>query len=169
MLWGLTPEPSEGRKGETVMVGKSWSIGVLGVLTALLVLIWGLAPAQAQSTKEFLMVTGEWQWKAKPGEAPVVDRNRGSVREMTRYTYEPGFLVVSKGDTVVLTIHNLKGDHHIVDVPAFAINEVKIVRGEERKFTFKADKAGVFKIDCKNHVSPEKEGPMTSYLLVLDR
>lgn len=115
------------------------------------------------------MVTGEWQWKAKPGEAKVVDRNRGSVDVMTRYTYDPGFLVVAKGDTVVLTIHNLKGDHHIVDLPAFGINEVKIVRGEERTFTFKADKAGYFKIECKNHVSPEKEGPMTAYLVVLDR
>jgi len=146
-----------------------WRVGLLGALLVLLLLPWGLGSAQAQSTKEFLVVTGEWQWKAKPGEAPVADRNRGSVNVMTRYTYDPGFLVVSKGDTVVLTVHNLKGDHHIVDLPAFGINEVKIVRGEERKFTFKADKAGLFKIDCKNHVSPEKEGPMTAYLLVLDR
>lgn len=146
-----------------------WRIGLLGALVGLLVLQWGPGSAQAQSVKEFLLVTGEWQWKAKEGEAPVVDRNRGSVKVMTRYTYDPGFLVVNKGDTVVLTIHNLKGDHHIVDVPAFGINEVKIVRGEERKFTFRADKAGLFVIDCKNHVSGEKEGPMVAYLLVLDR
>jgi plastocyanin len=151
------------------MDGRIWRIGVLGLLVGFLVLSWGLGPAQAQSTKEFLLVTGEWQWKAKPGEAPVVDRDRGSVKEMTRYTYDPGFLLVNKGDTVVLTIHNLKGDHHIVDLPAFGIKEVKIVRGEERKFTFKADKAGLFKIDCKNHVSSEKEGPMIAYLVVLDR
>ena len=146
-----------------------WGTGLLGVLIGLLLLPWGPGPAQAQSVKEFLLVTGEWQWKAKEGEAPVVDRNRGLVKVMTRYTYDPGFLVVNKGDTVVLTIHNLKGDHHIVDVPAFSINEVKIVKGEERKFTFKADKPGLFVIDCKNHVSAEKEGPMKAYLLVLDR
>mgnify|MGYP001585183720 CR=1 FL=1 len=148
---------------------RRWSLALLGAVIGLLLLVGGPESTQAQSVKEFLLVTGEWQWKAKPDEAPVADRNRGSVNVMTRYTYDPGFLVVSKGDTVVLTIHNLKGDHHIVDVPAFGINEVKIVRGEERKFTFKADKAGVFKIDCKNHVSPEKEGPMIAYLLVLDR
>ena len=149
---------------------KYWRVGVLGLLIGLLLLPWGLGSAQGQSaTKEFMLVTGEWQWKAKEGEAPVVDRNRGSVKVMTRYTYDPGFLVVNKGDTVVLTIHNLKGDHHIVDIPAFGINEVKIVRGEERKFTFKAAKAGLFVIDCKNHVSGEKEGPMAAYLLVLDR
>ena len=143
---------------------------VLGLSIALLLLPLGPGSAYGQSaTKEFLLVTGEWQWKAKPGEAPVVDRTLGSVTVMTRYTYDPGFLAVNKGDTVVLTIHNLKGDHHIVDLPAFGINEVKIVRGEERAFTFKADKAGLFKIDCKNHVSPEKEGPMAAYLLVLDR
>ena len=146
-----------------------WRIGLLGGLIGLLLLSWGAGSAQAQSMKEFVMVTGEWQWKAKEGEAPVVDRNRGSVKVMTRYTYDPGFLVVNKGDTVVLKVHNLKGDHHIVDIPAFGINEVKIVRGEERTFTFKADKTGLFKIDCKNHVSAEKEGPMTAYLVVLDR
>ena len=152
------------------MVGKFWRAGVLGLLIGLLLLPWGLGSAQGQSaTKELMLVTGEWQWKAKPGEARVVDRNRGSVDVMTRYTYDPGFLVVNRGDTVVLKIHNLKGDHHIVDIPAFGINEVKIVKGEERKFTFKADKPGLFLIDCKNHVSPEKEGPMAAYLLVLDR
>ncbi|MBI4588395.1 MAG: cupredoxin domain-containing protein [Candidatus Rokubacteria bacterium] len=147
-----------------------WRLGFVGSVIGLLLLPWGLGSAQGQSaTKEFMVVTGEWQWKAKPGEAPVTDRNRGSVTVMTRYTYDPGFLVVNKGDTVVLTIHNLKGDHHIVDIPAFGINEVKIIRGEERKFTFKADKAGLFKIDCKNHVSAEKEGPMVAYFVVLDR
>lgn len=152
------------------MGGKSWRIGVLGLLIGLLLLPWGPGSAQGQSaTKELLLVTGEWQWKAKPGEAPVVDRNRGSVTVMTRYTYDPAFLVVNKGDTVALKVHNLKGDHHIVDIPAFGIREVKIVRGEERTFTFKADKAGLFVIDCKNHVSAEKEGPMVGYLVVLDR
>ena len=148
---------------------KRLSLALLGAVIGLLVLAGGWESAQAQATKEFMIVTGEWQWKAKPGEAPVADRDRGSVNVMTRYTYDPGFLVVNRGDTVVLTIHNLKGDHHIVDLPAFGINEVKIVRGEERKFTFKVDKAGLFKIDCKNHVSGEKEGPMVAYLLVLDR
>ena len=148
---------------------RRWALALSGGLIGLLLLAGSWESAQAQSTKEIMLVTGEWQWKAKPGEAPVADRDRGSVNVMTRYTYDPGFLVVNKGDTVVLTIHNLKGDHHIVDLPAFGINEVKIVRGEERKFTLKADKPGLFVIDCKNHVSGEKEGPMVAYLLVLDR
>src|SRR3989338_6700468 len=138
------------------MVGKFWRAGVLGLLIGLLLLPWGLGSAQGQSaTKEPMLVTGEWPGKGEGGEGPVVDRNRGSVKVMTRYTYDPGFLVVNKGDTVVLKIHNLKGDHHIVDLPAFGINEVKIVRGEERTFRFKADKAGLFVIDCKNHVNPK--------------
>ena len=145
------------------------AVALLGAVVGLLVLAVGTERGQAQSAKEFLLVTGEWQWKAKPGEAPVVDRDSGSVTVMTRYTYDPGFFVVTKGDNVVLKIHNLKGDHHIVDLPAFGINEVKIVRGEERTFRFKADKAGLFMIDCKNHVDPKKEGPMVAYLLVLDR
>lgn len=145
------------------------AIGWVSLLAVAVVAVAVAGTPAAAQTKEFMLVTGEWQWKAKPGEAPVVDRERGSVTVMTRYTYDPGFLVANKGDTVALKIHNLKGDHHIVDIPAFGINEVKIVRGQERTFTFKADKAGVFKIDCKNHVNPEKEGPMVAYLFVLDR
>ena len=146
-----------------------WALTIAGAVIGLLFLAAAAERTEGQSAKEFLLVTGEWQWKAKPGEAPVVDRDSGSVTVMTRYTYDPGFFVVNKGDSVALKIHNLKGDHHIVDLPAFGINEVKIVRGEERTFRFKADKAGLFVIDCKNHVNPKKEGPMAAYLLVLDR
>ena len=148
---------------------EGWSVGLLAGLIGLLLLAGGPATTQAQSAKEFLLVTGEWQWKAKPGEAPVADRERGSVTVMTRYTYDPAFIVVNRGDNVVLKVHNLKGDHHIVNLPAFGINEVKIVRGEERTFRFTADKSGLFVLDCKNHVNAEKEGPMLGYLLVLDR
>lgn len=126
------------------------------------------AGAASAATREFLVVTGEWSWKAKPGEAPVQDRGRGAVREIERYTFDPAFFVVKKGDTVVLKVHTLKGDHHLVAVPAFGVPDVKISRGEEKTIRFVANKAGVFEILCNNHNSPEKEGPMVAYLYVLD-
>lgn len=150
------------------MVGKFWSVGVLGVLTALLVLAWGLGPAQAQSVKEFLLVTGEWSWKAKPGEAPVVDRNRGPVKEIERYSFDPPFLVVNKGDTVVLKIHALKGEKHVLEIKDFGVPETTINKGEEKTIRFVADKAGTFKFICTNHVNAEKEGPMVGYIHVMD-
>lgn len=137
---------------------------LLGCLMALLAwpgVVWS-------ETREFLVVTGEWSWKAKPGETPVRDRDRGPVREIERYTFDPSSFVVKRGDTVILRIHVLKGDHHQVAVPAFGVPGTKISRGEEKTLRFVADKAGVFQIVCQNHTSPEKEGPMVAYLYVLE-
>lgn len=146
-----------------------WRLGGLCVLMGLLLFVWGVEPAQAQSVKEFLLVTGEWSWKAKPGEALVVDRNRGAVKEIERYTFDPPFLVVNKGDTVVLKIHALKGSKHVVEILDFGVPETTINKGEEKTITFVASKAGTFKIVCTNHTNAEKEGPMVGYLYVMDR
>lgn len=127
-----------------------------------------LASAWAEE-RTFLLVTGEWSWKAKAGEAPVVDRDRGPVKEIERYAFDPGFLVVNKGDRVTLKIHALKGDKHIVNVPAFGVEEKQVLRGEEKTISFVASKAGVFEIKCTNHVDAKKEGPMVGYLYVMDK
>ncbi|MFQ5882207.1 MAG: hypothetical protein ACE5I9_07015 [Candidatus Methylomirabilales bacterium] len=120
-------------------------------------------------TREFLVLTTEIKWKAKPGEAPVVDRARGSVKVIERYAFNPGFLVVNKGDRVVLRIHAIKGSKHIIEVPAFNTGETLIRRGEEKTVTFVADKAGVFPIKCNNHKNANKEGPMVGYLYVMGK
>lgn len=145
-----------------------WRVGLLGVCVGLLVLSVGPMLAQA-AEKEFIIVTGEWKWKAKPGEAPVVDRNLGSVKEIERYVFNPGFIVVNKGDTVVLRIHDVKGSKHLIEIKAFGVPETEINRGEEKTIRFVANKAGTFKMVCNNHVSPEKEGPMVGYIYVLPR
>lgn len=146
------------------MKGKVW-LTVIMIVGAV-----GLAASAAfAETREFLIVTNEIKWKAKSGEAPVADRNRGSVKEIERYTFEPGFLVVNKDDKVVLRIHAIKGSKHIIEVPAFKTGETLIRRGQERTVTFVADKAGVFKIKCNNHKNPNKEGPMVGYLYVMSK
>ncbi len=150
------------------MGGKFWRICVLGLLIGLLLLPWGLGPVQAQSVREFLIITGEWSWKAKSGEAPVVDRDRGAVKEIERYTFDPPFLVVNKGDTVVLHVHALKGEKHLIEIKDFGVSETPINKGEEKTVRFVADKAGIFKFVCNNHVNSKKEGPMVGYIYVMD-
>ena len=141
-------------------------IGMTAFVLLVIVLVTRAAVAE---TREFLMVTGEPSWEAKPGEAPVTDRNRGPVKKIERYVFHPGFLVVNRGDKVVLKIHALKGDKHIIEVPAFKTGETQILRGEEKTVSFVANKAGVFEIKCTNHVDSHKEGPMVGYLYVLDK
>ena len=141
-------------------------IGMTAFVLLVIVLVTRAAVAE---TREFLIVTGEPSWEAKPGEAPVVDRDRGPVKKIERYTFHPGFLIVNRGDKVVLKIHALKGDKHIIEVPAFKTGETQILRGEEKTVSFVANKAGVFEIKCTNHVDSHKEGPMVAYLYVFDR
>lgn len=151
------------------MNGRSvWRVSFLGAMVGLLLLCWGVRSAQAQSVKEFLIITGEWSWKAKTGEASVVDRNRGAVKEIERYTFDPPILIVNKGDTVILKIHALKGSKHVLEIKDFGVPETAINKGEEKTVRFVADKAGTFKFICTNHVNAEKEGPMVGYLYVMD-
>lgn len=148
-------------------IGKLW---VWAVALLVAVAVGGMAAAPAWAAERtFLVVTGEWSWSAKPGEMPVTDRGRPNINKMERYVFDPGFFVVDKGDRVTLKIHDLKGDKHIIEVPAFGVKETQIVRGEEKTITFVANKAGVFEIKCTNHVNLEKEGPMVGYLYVMDK
>ena len=148
---------------------RRWTLALSGAVIGLLLFAAAPERTQGQSAKEFLLVTGEWQWKAKQGEAPVVDRSRGAVKEMERYTFDPGFLVVNKGDTVVLKIHALKGSKHVLEIKDFGIPETTINKGEEKTVTFVADKTGTFKFVCTNHTNADKEGPMVGYLHVMGR
>ncbi len=138
------------------------------VVCAVVGVVLAAVPAQAQSVKEFMLVTGEWSWKAKQGEAPVTDRNRGPVKEIERYSFDPAFLVVNKGDTVVFKIHALKGAKHVLEAKELGIPETTIMKGEEKTVKFVASKAGTFKFLCTNHTNADKEGPMVGYLHVMD-
>ena len=148
---------------------RRWTLALSGAAIGLLLFAAAPERTQGQSVKEFLLVTGEWQWKAKDGEAPVVDRSRGPVKEMERYTFDPAFLVVDRGDTVVLKIHALKGSKHVLEIKDFGIPETTINKGEEKTVRFVADKAGTFKFVCTNHTNADKEGPMVGYLHVMGR
>ncbi len=145
------------------------SLALLGAVLGCAVLLGAPDRSEAQAVKEFLLVTGEWSWKAKQGEAAVVDRDRGPQKEIERYTFDPPFLVVNKGDTVVLKIHGLKGAKHVLEIKDFGVGETTINKGDEKTVKFVANKAGTFKFTCTNHVDAQKEGPMVGYLYVMDK
>ncbi len=65
----------------------------------------------------------------------------------------PGPIVVKKGDTVrIKAINNVKDDpaEHGLAIPAYGIKLV-VNRGKPETVEFKADKAGVFKLECHLH------------------
>lgn len=65
----------------------------------------------------------------------------------------PATIVVHKGDTVkIKLINNVKSDPNVhgYAIPAFKVAEV-VTRGETKEFEFKADKEGIFPINCQLH------------------
>jgi nitrosocyanin len=65
----------------------------------------------------------------------------------------PAPIVVRKGDTVkIKAINNVKDDpaEHGLAIPAFGI-KVVVNRGKPETVELKADKAGVFKLECHLH------------------
>ena len=83
----------------------------------------GLSPACAANApaREFLVATGEWDTVPKERDGkPAAYNDRGQPRaansKLERYTFDPGMIVVKRGDCVTLHIHSVKGSHHNVTI-----------------------------------------------------
>lgn len=83
----------------------------------------GLSPTCAANApaREFLVATGEWDTVPKERDGkPAAYNDRGQPRaansKLERYTFDPGTIVVKRGDCVTLHIHSVKGSHHNVTI-----------------------------------------------------
>ena len=83
----------------------------------------GLSPTCAANApvREFLMTTGEFDTvPSDRDKKPAAYNDRGQARaagsKLERYTFDPGMIVVKKGDCVVLNIHDVKGSSHNVTI-----------------------------------------------------
>lgn len=92
----------------------------------------GLSPNCAANApvREFLIATGEWDTVPKDKEGkPAAYNDRGQARaansKLERYTFDPGFIMVKKGDCVTLRIHAVKGSHHNVTIEGTEIGSEK--------------------------------------------
>lgn len=92
----------------------------------------GLVPecAAKAPVREFLITTGEWDTVPKERDGkPAAYSDRGRARDanskLERYTFDPGFIMVKKGDCVVLRIHALKGSHHNITIEGTEIGTEK--------------------------------------------
>jgi len=91
------------------------------------------------------------------------------------HRWEPGTLVVNKGDHVVLTIQNPRKNIHSFFLPAFNVDSGPLEpRTGEVTLEFTADQAGVFQWICnippdaaEGECDPD-HGTMVGYLIVLE-
>lgn len=101
----------------------------------------------------------------QPGEA---DKNDPRRWEVSSYRFDPGFITVSQGDTVKLTVFVVNGDEHDVRINDPEGREVVPMsiwnRGREYQLSFVAKKAGAYHLACSKHAPT-----MTATFLVLPR
>lgn len=70
--------------------------------------------------------------------------------EVSTYRWEPGTVVVNQGDNVTLEIIGINGAAHPLRIEGHDVKAV-IRRGEIVRVSFRAEKAGLFKIICDTH------------------
>lgn len=70
--------------------------------------------------------------------------------EISAYVWMPSQIVVNEGDDVTLEFVGINGAVHPGTITGYNI-PINVMRGQVTKVTFKADKAGVFPIECPVH------------------
>ncbi len=82
------------------------------------------------------------------------------------YRFDPGVIVVNRGDDVVLHFYGVKGPVHPITIAAYGVRTT-VSRGEIKTVRFHATHAGYFPIVCEIHRTVEQHGPMVGTLVVL--
>jgi plastocyanin len=98
----------------------------------------------SEKMREVRMVTGEF----KSGELEV-------------YRWDPGTVVVHKGEMVALKIYGVNGKSHPFEIRGMGIKG-EVVKGKETVVHFPATSPGIYEIVCSTH--PE----MIGYIVVMD-
>jgi|GEM_PF-2920165 len=110
--------------------------------------------AAVAPTVEYTIVTNEI--KSAPKGHP----------EIAVYRFDPGLIVVNRGDDVVLHFYGVKGPVHPITIAAYGV-KTSVARGEIKTVRFHATHAGYFPIVCELHRTLQQHGPMIGTLVVL--
>lgn len=86
--------------------------------------------------------------------------------EIAVYRFDPGVIVVHRGDDVALHFYGVKGPVHPITIEAYGV-KTSVSRGEMKTVRFFATHAGYFPIVCEIHRTVEQHGPMVGMLVVL--
>jgi len=99
------------------------------------------------------MVTGEFKSTLPDG------------KTIESYRWDPGTILVEKGEKVKLVIYGVNGESHPFYIEGTNIKgEVK--KGKETVVSFQAEKEGVYRLICLTHPDKDHEGPMIAYIVV---
>lgn len=133
------------------------ALALLGtVLLALAYLRWEetiLASGKPRETAVFHLVTGEFSSTGPDGQKIEV------------YRWDPGHIVVSRGQPVELRITGVNGGNHPFVIEGLGIRGI-VRKGETTVVRFTSEHAGTYPIVCLTHRDLEQNGPMVGYIHV---
>lgn len=103
--------------------------------------------------REIHMVTAEVKTKMKNG------------KEMEAYRWDPGTVVLEKGEKVKLFITGINGEEHPFYIEGTSIKGT-VKKGEETVVPLQFEKEGTYRLICEAHSDRKHNGPMIAYIVV---
>ncbi|EXX84873.1 hypothetical protein BG53_10220 [Paenibacillus darwinianus] len=101
----------------------------------------------------FQLVTGEFKSVGTDG------------KEIEAYRWDPGTIIVPRGETVQLNITGVNGASHPFVIEGLGVRD-EVKKGQTTIVTFVAKKPGIYPIICLTHTVPAQGGPMVGYIVV---
>ncbi|TCN24918.1 hypothetical protein [Mesobacillus foraminis] len=111
------------------------------------------SPAQGDTAREIHLVTGEFKATTKDG------------RKIESYRWDPGAIVLKKGEKVSLKIYGVNGMEHPFMIEGTDIKG-SVKQGEETAVPLQFNKEGVYRLICLTHPDKDSNGPMIAYIFV---
>ncbi|MGA9173893.1 MAG: cupredoxin domain-containing protein [Thermoactinomyces sp.] len=90
-----------------------------------------------------------------------------SGKEKEVYRFDPGSIIVMKGERIRLHIHGLNGKIHHFSIPELNVAGT-VEKGKVSTIEFEADRTGTFELICHDHMTESHEGPMIGYVTVVN-
>lgn len=140
-------------RGRTIGLSLLFILGLVGGYFVYQSAGGSIATSGTGAKKEFTIITTEYKSKTEDG------------KMIEAYRWDPGTIVVEKGDHVVLHFYGVQGLFHPFEIKGFNVKgDVK--KGRVTTVSFTADKEGTYEIVCTAHMDMDHEGPMIGYLIV---
>lgn len=88
-------------------------------------------------------------------------------QKVETYRWDPGTLIVKKGERTRLHLHGFNGDAHSFTIPEFQVKGT-VKKGQVTSVEFTPNREGTFELICLNHGNIDQKGPMIAYITVID-
>ncbi|MBI0575938.1 cupredoxin domain-containing protein [Neobacillus cucumis] len=106
-----------------------------------------------EKVREIHMVTVEYKTQTKDG------------KELEAYRWDPGTIVLEKGEKAELYINGINGEEHPFYIEGTSIKGT-VKKGEETVVPLQFDKEGTYRLVCEVHSDKAHNGPMIADIVV---